>query len=48
MMSVAHYEEMMDFIDDLRLEIVAPKRVQTLDEETLVSHEEMFSRFKDD
>ena len=41
-------EEMMDLIDDPRLEIVTTKRVQTLNEETLVSHEEMLSRFKDD
>ena len=48
MMSVSHYEEMMDLIEDLRLELIAGQRLKTMEPDTLISHEEMVTDFAED
>ncbi len=46
MMSVGHYENLMDLIDDLQLEIEAANRLVGHDDSKTLSHEEMTRRFE--
>ena len=46
MMSVDHYENLMDLIDDLQLEIEAAKRLGGYDKSKALSHEKMTRRFE--
>lgn len=48
MMSVQYYEDLMDMIDDLNIEIIASQRLQNMDSSKLISHEEMVKRFERD
>ncbi len=44
---VDYYETLIGELDDLKMEIIAMKRLANVDESTeLVSHEEMFARYK--
>ncbi len=44
---VDYYETLIGELDDLKMEIIAMKRLVNMDENTeLVSHEEMFARYK--
>jgi len=44
---VDYYESLIGELDDLKMEIIAMKRLANMDENTeLVSHEEMFARHK--
>ena len=45
MMPVSVYEELMDELDDLRVELTARDRLQSFDRERAISHEEMMQRF---
>ena len=46
MMSVQHYEALMDSIDDLKLELQASERLNTLEKSTLISHDDMIKKFE--
>jgi len=44
---VDYFENLISEIDDLQMEIVALRRLASMDENTeLVSHEDMFARYK--
>lgn len=46
MLSTGRYEALMSELEDLRIEAKAHKRLATVDEARLVSHEEMVARFR--
>ena len=46
LMSVPYYEELMDLIDDLNLELVASQRLASLDSAGVLTHEEMLKKFE--
>lgn len=44
MMSTAHYEALMDELDDLRIEAVARERLSSIGQVDLISHADMLTR----
>lgn len=47
MLSAEDYENLMDELEDLKIELVAAQRLAKLDESAeLVSHEDMLARYK--
>lgn len=46
LMGVDYFQAMTDELEDLRAERLAIERLQTLDESSLISHEEMEQRFR--
>lgn len=45
MLSVETFELMMNELDDMRIELLAAERLQNLDSNKLVSHEDMMRKF---
>lgn len=45
MLPVGSYEEIMDELEDLRVEAVARERIRTFDHAQAISHEDMMKRF---
>ena len=47
MLAVADFEDLMNELEDLKMEIIAMQRLATMDENIkLVSHEDMLVRYK--
>lgn len=47
MLAVADYENLMNELEDLKIEIIAAQRIAAMDENTkLLSHEDMLDRYK--
>jgi antitoxin StbD len=47
MMPVSVYEELMDELDDLQIELMGRDRLCSFDSKKAISHEEMVKRFSD-
>jgi antitoxin StbD len=47
MMPVSVYEELMDELDDLQIELMGRDRLRSFDSKKAISHEEMVKRFSD-
>jgi antitoxin StbD len=45
LMSVAHYENLLEIIEDLKLDLLAQKRLETSVTEDFISHQEMKKKF---
>ncbi|MBY0292996.1 MAG: type II toxin-antitoxin system Phd/YefM family antitoxin [Alphaproteobacteria bacterium] len=46
LLNIQAYEELLDELEDLRIEDVARKRLQRFDKSTALSHEDMMQKFK--
>lgn len=46
LLNIQSYEALLDELEDLRIEIVAHKRLQNFDEKKAISHEEMVKKFE--
>jgi len=47
MLSTAHYESLMDELEDLRIEAIARDRLASIKQAKLISHEDMLKRFEE-
>ena len=45
LINIQSYEALLDELEDLRIEIVARKRLQDFDKSTSISHEDMVKKF---
>lgn len=46
LLNIQSYEALLDELEDLRVDIVARKRIQTFDKEKSISHEDMLKKFE--
>ena len=46
LLNIQSYEAILDELEDLRVEIIALKRLQTFDKKKAISHEEMLKKFE--
>jgi antitoxin StbD len=46
LLNIQSYEALLDELEDLRVEVIARKRIQTFDRTNSISHEDMLKKFE--